>query len=112
MDLKVYYQKLRQIEASLQDADVVVVSLATPDGGRAGVSTEAPRAIAARLIAEGGARLASEEEAQKHREQHTEVRRLAEQAAAASRIQVTVVSEAGPREDGKRQKPRGKSGQE
>ena len=112
MDLKAYYQKMRQIEASLPEADVVVVSLTTPDGGRAGLSTEVPRTIAARLIAEGGARLATEDEAQKHREQHAEARCLAEQAARANRIQVTVVSEAEPREEGKRQKPRGRGEQE
>lgn len=112
MDLKAYYQKLRQIEASLPEADVIVVSLGTPDGGRAGLSTEVPRTIAARLVAEGSARLATEDEAQKHREQHAEARCLAEQAAKANRIQVTVVSEAEPREEGKRQKPRGRGEQE
>ena len=112
MDLRAYYQKLRQIEASLPDADLVVVSLGTPDGGRAGLSTEVPRAIAARLIAEGNARVATAEEAQKHRELHVEARRLAEQAAKASRIQVTVVSEAEPKEEGKRPRPRGRSEQE
>jgi lysophospholipase L1-like esterase len=110
MDLKVYYQKLRQVEGSIAEPDVVVASLGTPDGGRAGVLTEVPRALAAKLIVEGGARLATEEETLRFREQVAEAKRLAEEAAAASRIQVTVVSE--PREDGKRQKAKGKTGQE
>ena len=71
----------------------MVVSLATPDGGRAGVLTEAPRAIAAKMIVEGSARLATDEEAEGYRAQAAEARRLAEQSAVASRIQVTVVSE-------------------
>jgi len=97
MDLQVYYQKLRQIEASLEAPYVVVVSLATPDGGKAGVATEAPRAIAARMILEGSARLAQEAEAQEFRSQSEEIRRLAEQTALANRIQVTVLSEAEPK---------------
>jgi len=93
MDLKAYYQKLRTMEGSLTGPEVTVVSLATPDGGRAGVFTEAPRAIAAKMIVEGSARLATDEEAEGFRAQASETRRLAEQAAVASRIQVTVVSE-------------------
>ena len=92
MDLKAYYQKLRQTEDSLAEPHVVVVSLATPDGGRAGVLTEAPRAIAARMIVERSARQATEEEARVFREKSVETRRKAEQAAVASRIQVTVVA--------------------
>lgn len=93
MDLKVYYQKLRQIEASLTHPCVVLVSLATPDGGRAGVATEAPREIAAKMIADGSARLATEAETQEHLEKCQEASRAAEQAALASRIQVMVLSE-------------------
>jgi hypothetical protein len=93
MDLKAYYQKLRTVEGSLKGPEAMVVSLATPDGGKAGVLTEAPRAIAAKMIVEGSARLATDEEAEKFRAQAAETRRLAEQAAVASRIQVTVVAE-------------------
>ncbi len=93
MDLKVYYQKLRQVEQSIAEPQAVVVSLETPDGGRAGVLTEAPRTVAAKLIVEGGARLATEQEAEGFHAQSAEARRKAEQAAAAGRIQVTVVAE-------------------
>ena len=37
MDLRVYYQKIRKIEAELPEPFVVVVSRETPDGGKAGV---------------------------------------------------------------------------
>ena len=97
MDLKVYYQKLRQVESGIEGVNTVVVSQATPDGGKAGVITEAPRAIAARLIVEGSARLATEEEARAFFEECAEKQRLAEKAAVASRIQVTVVSEPDPK---------------
>jgi hypothetical protein len=94
MDLKAYYQKLRQTEAAIGEAHVVIASLDTPDGGRAGVLSEAPRGVAAKMIVEGRGRLATAEEAAGFREQQAEARRVAEQAAAVSRVQVAVLSEA------------------
>ena len=92
MDLQVYYKKIRETENSLKDASVVLVSLETPDGGRPGVRTEVPRRIAAKMIVEGGARLATAEEAQAFQEQKAEAKRQADQLAAASRMQLTVIS--------------------
>ncbi len=94
MDLRVYYQKLRQVAAEITVKDVITVSQETPDGGKAGVKTEAPRDVAARLIVEGRARLATEEEIQQYREEQAEARRQAEQAVAASKLQVTLLTEA------------------
>jgi hypothetical protein len=94
MDLKVYYRKLRETEGSIREPYVVVVSLATPDGGKAGVMSETPRDVAARLIVNGQARLASEEERQEFAARAERVRKEAEQAALAERIQVMVVSDA------------------
>lgn len=93
MDLKVFYQKLRQVEAGLAEAHVVVVSQETPDGGRPEVRTEVPRSLAARLVVEGRARLATAEESAEFRAQAAEAKRAAEQAATASRIQIAVVSD-------------------
>jgi hypothetical protein len=67
MDLLGYYEKIRRIEAVIDAVFAVVTSRATPDGGRAGVKTELPRAVAARLIADGKADLASPEEAAQFR---------------------------------------------
>lgn len=94
MDTKVFYQKLRQAEASLSEQHVVIVSQETPDGGRAGVRTEVPRVVAARMIVEGSARVATPEEAAEFREQTAEAKRIADQMAATNRMQITVVSEA------------------
>lgn len=63
MDLQVYYQDIREVEAAIPTEFAVIVSLATKDGGREGVKTEVSRQIAARSVVEGRARLASEEEA-------------------------------------------------
>jgi hypothetical protein len=62
MDVRVYYQKLRKIEAAIPEAYVVVVSRETPDGGKPGVKTDVPRSLAAKLIVEDQAALASPEE--------------------------------------------------
>lgn len=92
MDLQVYYRKIRELEESLKDPSVVVVSLETPGGGRAGVRTEVARRIAARMIVEGGARLASAEESREFLEDNAEAKRRADQVAAAARMQFAVVT--------------------
>jgi hypothetical protein len=92
MDLQVYFKKIRAMEESLKDPSVLLVSLETPDGGRQGVRTEVPRRIAARMIVEGCARLATAEEARDFKEQKTEAKRQADQLAAASRMQFTLIS--------------------
>ncbi len=94
MDLRAYYRKVREIEAGIGEEYPVVVSKETPDGGREGVRSEVPRRVAARMLVEGKARLATAEEAAEFRERVAEARRLAEQQFAASRVQVTVVPEA------------------
>ena len=67
MDLRIYYQTIRRIEAEIPEDSVVVVSLETSDGGRPGVRTEVPRAVAARLIVNQKAELASAEAAAEFR---------------------------------------------
>jgi hypothetical protein len=91
MDLRAYYGRIRETEAKLTGEHVVVVSLATSEGGKEGVRTEAPRAVAAKLIAEGRARVATEDEANEFREAHREARLRYEQDEAARRLQVTVI---------------------
>jgi len=93
MDLKVYYQKLREIESGILEAHPVVVSNETPDGGKAGVRTEVTRGVAARLILAGKARLASEEEAAEFRSSAAAAHNPAEQAVAASRLPLSVIPE-------------------
>lgn len=94
MDLRAYYQELRQTAASIADEHVVVVSIATPDGGKAGVRTEVTKDVAARLIVERRARLASEEEAETYRAELRDAKERADQDAAAARVQFTVISDA------------------
>lgn len=91
MDLRSYYRKVREAEASLTGDSVVLVSLATSEGGKEGVKTEAPRLVAAKLIAEGRARVASDEETQAFQESNREAKERFDQEEAARRMQVMVV---------------------
>jgi hypothetical protein len=93
MNLKVYFQKIRQLEASIGEPHVVIVSQETPDGGRPGIASEVPRGIAAKMVVEGNARLATPEETEQFRNRMTEAKQVADQASAAQRVQFTVVSE-------------------
>lgn len=92
--MRVFYQKMRQVEASLEEAHVVVISMETPDGGRAGVAAEVSKGVAARMIVEGKARLARADEAEAFRGRMAEAKLAADQLAAAGRVQITVLSEA------------------
>jgi hypothetical protein len=68
MDLRAYYQKIRSIEADIKEESVVIVSRETEDGGRAGVRTEVPRRVAARMVVEEKADLATAEAAAEFRD--------------------------------------------
>lgn len=102
MDLKAWYGKVREAEASLAGEHFVMVSLATPEGGKEGVRTEVPRSIAARLIAENRARVATDEEAKEFHETNRAARERHEEDEAARRVQVTVI----PARETKKQKER------
>jgi hypothetical protein len=94
MDLRLYYQKIRDIEATITDEFPVVVSRDTGDGGKSGTLTEVPRRVAAKMIVEGQARLAAVAQIEVFRESQSEAKRVLDQIEAAARIQVTVVSAA------------------
>lgn len=93
MDLKRYYQELRQKEAEIEGTDIYVVSLDTPDGGKAGVVTQVPKRIGCKLIVEGRARLATAEEVEKFEREEAEKRAEFQNAEFARKIQVQVVAE-------------------
>jgi hypothetical protein len=91
MDLRAYYKKVREVEQSLANPFVVVVSLETSDGGKPGVMTEVPRATAAKQVVEGRAQIATEEATEAFYREHRELKLAADQAAAVSRMQFMVV---------------------
>ena len=59
MDLRSYYRKVREAEATLTGEHIRDGEPGDSEGGKEGVRTEVPRSIAARLIAETRARVAT-----------------------------------------------------
>ena len=93
MDVKQYYRRLREIENAITENYPVVVSLETADGGRAGVLSEVPRGIAAKMILEGRAALPSEVEKKQYIEQQAAAKVSAERNELAKKIQLTLVND-------------------
>lgn len=92
MDLRLYYQKMREIETSITEEFPVIVSNDTGDGGKAGTITEVTKKLAAKMVVEGQARLATVDETAAYRESQAEIRRSIEQSTAAGRLQISVLS--------------------
>jgi hypothetical protein len=93
MDLKIFYQKVREAEMQITDDPTIVVSFETSDGGKADVVSEVPRPVAARMIVEGKARAAEGPEAAQYRKQIDDARRRIDEETDARRVQVRVISE-------------------
>lgn len=93
MDLRQYFRKIREVEATLSDQYPVVTSLETADGGKSGTISEVPRAVAAKLIVEGRAALATEAERERFRQEQQEAKTVAERAEAAKRLQVAFITD-------------------
>lgn len=92
MDLRGYYQKIRETEGGLTEPFVVVVSCQTQDGGKGGVSTEVSRSLAAKMVVDGSARAATAEEARTFRRGLADAKRAYDEAEAAKTVQFKVVS--------------------
>jgi hypothetical protein len=93
MSIRDYFRKLLAIQAGLAAEWVVLVSQETADGGQEGRFVEVSRETAAKMIAKGAARIASDLETRAHREQ---MQREAEQARAeaeASKLRLTVTTD-------------------
>lgn len=91
MDLKAYYKKIREAEKSLQGDYQLMVSLATPDGGKEGVITEVATEIASRLMVERKARRANEEEARRFRTEQKGRREAFEKSTLARTLHVELM---------------------
>jgi hypothetical protein len=92
MDVRTYYQKIRDMEKAIPTSFAVVISEATDDGGKKGVLVEVPRYLAAKMVVEGSAQLAPAAETAAFREAQETAYQSAQQAATAARVEVTMVS--------------------
>jgi hypothetical protein len=93
MDVRQYFSKIRQVEGSLQADYQIVVSLETSDGGKAGILSEVTRANAAKLIVEGRATVATEEQKEEFRCRHNAVKNAAEKAEMLKQIQISLLQD-------------------
>lgn len=93
MDVKQYFRKMREIEESLTEPYPVVVSLETSDGGKAGTLCEVPRLVAAKMILERRAALASVEQKEIFLQQQEAAKKAAEKAELARRVQVAILAD-------------------
>lgn len=91
MDVKTYYQRIRDTEATIATPYAVVVSRPTDDGGKPGVLVEVHRHLAAKMLVEGSAQLAAADQAAAFRLSQELALKAAQEAAAASRFEVSMV---------------------
>lgn len=93
MDLKNHFRKIREVEANLSQGDPVLKSLATSNGGKAGVLIQTPRAVAARMIVEGSAVIATDEEAVAYFEQQEAARKRTQEQDYAKNLLLALASD-------------------
>lgn len=93
MDIRLYFETLAQVKATLPEGTVVIVSEATPEGGKAGVVSEVNRDTAAQLIAERKARKADAGEEKEFHLATERARASAEERRLSERVHVTLVPE-------------------
>src|ERR1700742_5055738 len=93
MDVRQYFSKIRQLESSLPADYQLVVSLETSDGGKAGILSEVTRANAAKLIVEGRAALATEDQKEEFKHRHNAVKSAAEKAEMLKQIQISLLQD-------------------
>ncbi len=93
MDLKQYFRKLRETESGLVDPFPIVVSLETADGGKGDVISEVSRAVAAKLVVENRAVLATEEQRASYFDAQDLAKKAAEKVELARRVQVAIIAD-------------------
>jgi len=95
MDLRIYYNKIREQEAKMGTEFPIIVSNETQDGGKAGVKSEVPKRVAAKMIVDGVARLARGPEADAFLAEREAAVRAAREAAETSQLAVNIITSSG-----------------
>jgi len=91
MNMRTYYQKIRDIEQAILEPVVILESNETADGGKEGLLTEVPKRLAAKMIVDGRARLANEQSTREFHEKKAEAKRTADQEAITNKMQMMLV---------------------
>lgn len=95
MDLRIYYSKIREQEAKIGSEFPIIISAETQDGGRAGIKTEVPRRVAAKMIVDGVARLARGPEADAFLADREAAVRAALEAVETTKLAVNIITSSG-----------------
>jgi hypothetical protein len=90
MSIRDFFIALLKVESQIAAEWVVVMSQDTSDGGKAGRLVEVSKAVAARMIVKGSARLASDLEAKQYRDDIQDQVERARAEEEASRVHVTI----------------------
>jgi hypothetical protein len=93
MNMRQFYEKIKEIEDGIKSVEVIVVSNATCDGGKAGIKSEVKRSVAARMVTEGRARLATAEEAQVMRQEVEAAYKRGQEVLNSGKVQLAVLSD-------------------
>jgi hypothetical protein len=93
MNLRTYYQNVKRIREGLPEPYVFLTSLSTPNGGKEGIVTEVETSLAARMIADLIARIATSEEIAAYQANCDLLRAEAKEDELRSRLRVTLVNE-------------------
>jgi len=93
VDLTAFYRKIAEVEAQIGGDHAVVVSNETADGGRSGRTASVAKEVAARMVVEGKARLATPEEAAQHQGEMARAVEAAKKRELLGRAQVRLLSD-------------------
>ncbi len=94
MDVRQYFRKVREIEAALSEEYPVVISLETGDGGKAGLLSEVTKLNAAKMLVEGRAALATEDQRKQYFDQRDSAKQAADRTEAAKRLHLAIIEDA------------------
>lgn len=93
MNLRKYYQDVKEVRSKMESPYVYLTSLDTPNGGKAGCVCEVDADIAARMLVDGVARQATEEEIADYLQEGEKLLMAAKEEQLRNRLRVTLVSE-------------------
>ncbi len=93
MDIRGYFNKVREAEKLIDGTMAVIVSLDTPEGGKAGRSMEVGRSVAAHMMVDARARLATDQEIADYRASVEQDIEQARKALHASNISLTMMTD-------------------
>ncbi len=94
MNLTKYYDQVKKIRQDIKEPFVFLTSLATPNGGKEGCVSEAPADLAARMITDGVARLATADEIDSYQTEAEANRLAAKEEQLRNRLRITLVNDA------------------